>query len=1183
MADDPTRRDRSFARLAPLLSLSCLLWVGCSGGDTPPAEDEAPAAAADAAANAAASAPANAGAQKADVHGADATAKSDKKAEALPPGEAPFDTTYLDADSELFVYARVAEILDSALVQTLTGGNLGPLNQVKNEIGIDPREIDSVTVGIVDVAGLSQKSAEAMQQFNPMTGMGAPPSGTGLGSGTWQVPAVLPGQYGGGQSGPGSTAAPNPAMSMHNADPAASSAGSSSMHGAPPAGMAAATHAGSAQASSGAQSSGGSASAAAGGDSDREVMVAVIRTKSPIDVDRLEANTERLPHGDKAYYRTRQTGAEDAACVFLAEATTLVVADEITIKQVIDEGQEKSRPSADLGFVKTLPHLLIAVAPRTGETLLKDLGGPQKPSGRASGSSSGSSSGYEPPEDGTGHDADMAVDDTAVYEDPASAGYDEQFSGGGGGPQQAMPQIKPDQKLFEDHTQAVALLVDLSQGIDLSIAMRSDSADSAGKLQAELDRNLTQVREQFEAARAMLPGVIQQLAQPLVDSLAVQTDEAVVRVSTRLPEEKQSMLAMLPMAVMGMMMSGGMQMDAEFESMTSRRELAQTVIDEGQPADNADELPEGLQVKALARWGESPYGDQAPPPLEIGIVALEGPAAQAIALGKMELTEARLDGDRQLKWLGTSTDAMDGNALTAFLPIERDGMFSEHPDNGVITGYLLAPPAGSAGALQSVAGQFVLQIAGRTEDVLLTNLSQLRGPIDDSRLASARMNVDVSRAAQGQVEISWNDSPLIGTVELVSADGRPVQNAGTGTFRVGGRKTMTVSLTAPPPQDLALRVVTRSDLQEVAVPFRFENLQLPEAPQLSEQQQALLVWTRAESPKDQPDLIIEAQARWRDPEPVVAVPMTPMNGRFGTPGSGYPGSGSGGAGYSGEAMDPSMDMEMDTYTPPDDGTLSEGYPGSAGGSGAGGATRPPASDEPLRIVVDLIGPLAQAAEAVGEVAVTSVKSDIDTSLTFEGARVADREGDPLEGFVDVTSQTAGISETPPGALRVILNLTPPNQSIGGISQLNGNLKLRTVRERTETILSDLQSRVGPPEGDAAMAQKMVTDRELIKFGLKPAVAIGANQVMMRLVEGKDDRISAVSLLDHNGLPLTGVNASVREGSGNARGRKIYAFQFPGGVPQKIGMKIAVNMGVRDISIPIRLRDMPLPPMPQEAG
>src|SRR5690606_36314082 len=182
-----------------------------------------------------------------------------------------------------------------------------------------------------------------------------------------------------------------------------------------------------------------------------------------------------------------------------------------------------------------------------------------------------------------------------------------------------------------------------------------------------------------------------------------------------------------------------------------------------------------------------------------------------------------------------------------------------------------------------------------------------------------------------------------------------------------------------------------------------------------------------------------------------------------------------------------------------------------------------------------------------------------------------------------TASDTGVAETPPGALRVVLNLTPPNQTIGGIAQLNGNLKLRTVRERTEAIISDLQSRVGSPQKDAQVAAKPITDRELNKFGLKPVIAIEANRVMMRLLEGKDERISGVVLLDHNGISLPNVTAAIREGTGNARGRKVYAFEFPGGVPQKLGMKISVNMGVRDVTVPIRLRDLPLPPPPQDAG
>src|SRR5690606_37332271 len=102
---------------------------------------------------------------------------------------------------------------------------------------------------------------------------------------------------------------------------------------------------------------------------------AVIRTKSPINLDELERETlERLPHGDKAYYRQTQPVADEAACLYLAEANVLVVSDEVTIKAIIDEGEERRRPTADLGFVKTLPHLLIAVASPDNKTLLKDLG-----------------------------------------------------------------------------------------------------------------------------------------------------------------------------------------------------------------------------------------------------------------------------------------------------------------------------------------------------------------------------------------------------------------------------------------------------------------------------------------------------------------------------------------------------------------------------------------------------------------------------------------------------------------------------------------------------------------------------------------------------------------------------------------------------------------------------------------
>src|SRR5690606_16874872 len=164
-----------------------------------------------------------------------AMADNEQEDEPLPPGDAPFDTTYLDVNSELFIHARVAEILDSELVQALTGGDLGELDQMTQEIGIDPREMNSVTIGIVDMEGLSQKADAAMQQFNPMAGIAG---GPGMG-------AAFP--PGGGPPGEAS----DPAMSLDPAMMAAEPAGS-----AAPAGADAARRSGSTPGAAGASAAG---------------------------------------------------------------------------------------------------------------------------------------------------------------------------------------------------------------------------------------------------------------------------------------------------------------------------------------------------------------------------------------------------------------------------------------------------------------------------------------------------------------------------------------------------------------------------------------------------------------------------------------------------------------------------------------------------------------------------------------------------------------------------------------------------------------------------------------------------------------------------------------------------------------------------------------------------------------
>src|SRR5690606_14009427 len=124
-------------------------------------------------------------------------------------------------------------------------------------------------------------------------------------------------------------------------------------------------------------------------------------------------------------------------------------------------------------------------------------------------------------------------------------------------------------------------------------------------------------------------------------------------------------------------------------------------------------------------------------------------------------------------------------------------------------------------------GQFLLQVPGGTEEVLIRDLRG--GGIQHQTLVDAGFRVVLN---QGQLEVSYDESPLIGSVEPVAADGQIISTVGTTSSNFDGRTSLGFVFAGPPPADMALRITTYSDLQEVAVPFRFEGLPLPEPQEL---------------------------------------------------------------------------------------------------------------------------------------------------------------------------------------------------------------------------------------------------------------------------------------------------------------------------------------------------------------
>ena len=64
------------------------------------------------------------------------------------PGQAPFDTKFLPADSELIVSIEAAELARSPLIHTLTGGNVAQLTSLIGGLGVNIGEVEWIRIGI---------------------------------------------------------------------------------------------------------------------------------------------------------------------------------------------------------------------------------------------------------------------------------------------------------------------------------------------------------------------------------------------------------------------------------------------------------------------------------------------------------------------------------------------------------------------------------------------------------------------------------------------------------------------------------------------------------------------------------------------------------------------------------------------------------------------------------------------------------------------------------------------------------------------------------------------------------------------------------------------------------------------------------------------------------------------------
>ncbi|MGE0375769.1 MAG: hypothetical protein AB7Q45_10185 [Planctomycetaceae bacterium] len=1047
-------------------------------------------------------------------------AENDPPVAAPPAANAPFDLSYLDANTELFVLARPGAIVGSQFVKTLAGGNLGQLNEFKEAIGIGIEQVETVTVGVRNL----QKFAEQSR----------PPIG----------------------GGPMGFAASRSAM---------------------PSPLDAA-----------------------------EDTIVVVRTIQPVTAQALGliepgGDSEERIHQSKPYYPL-PAGAAPQPYLYIANEKTLIIAAESSIKKVIEQGAKITSPPVDLSFIPTVPDVVLAVVPKDHKALFAAAPDFSVGSiGPAAGSlnpgpgigSFGPNSADAPPAPGTGKSFSLL-------------GNEEEDDDPRGGIVAPPPSVVAPRAAEEDisallatHAEAVALLLDFDADVKLDVAVRCDSPASAAKVRAVLAKTVTSGKAAFESSRDTLPGVIQQVAEAVLNTLSTGGSNQAVTLTATLPESQLTNLPLLPVAVMGMMMASSMSMQ-DMDAMVDWRERAQEVIDQGHPPASTESLPAGLELRALARWGVPPQGgDAAAAPLEVAIVASGELATRAVAFGQLNLAEVNVGNGPRLKWLGAAHTAMGENPVREFVPIDREGFFSRHPAEGFATGYAFAPTGNLPSTLSAIAGGFTLSVATNVRDVTLNPLPTLGRTVNDETLRAAGFSASTATAnGISAVTLTYNDTTAIGKIELLDAAGNPVNSSGWSQAKFGGQVQRSIQLPANvDPAQLGVRVSVSEDVEQVPVTFRFENLPLPEPQDVSADQRALAMWLPGErvSGELSEGLIVEAQARWPSPQmsssssPLGGLANNPFGGATGAPaagagpllGGGFSGGGDdddrrdrgrgsrrsrkaddedadGGGGLTGNAAPlPGAPTGLSGLSGNDEDDL----PAFGGALGSGAFTVN--ADTSLQLAVDLTGPLARSIVAVGNLDVDTAESADGIGLSHTGSLYGTSA--LTDRWADVGRDAASSPDQPPDGLRVLVLFAPPEPPIQNISRFRGELQIRSAREQVEFVVNNLNDR----------ANRRIKDRNLSKYGLEIAVLIEENQLMFRLLEGAEERISEMHPVDRDGARIANIVQSTTLDNGNL----IHRFEFPGRVPARVGLEFSINVGVQEITVPLRFHDVPVPPRP----
>ena len=256
----------------------------------------------------------------------------------------------------------------------------------------------------------------------------------------------------------------------------------------------------------------------------------------------------------------------------------------------------------------------------------------------------------------------------------------------------------------------------------------------------------------------------------------------------------------------------------------------------GKPPTSTDGIPAGLTIAGKTAWSRIQESDrdgkELPPALDVLVTILGEPAKKGIAWGFVKLKSIEGPGGLPLK-LKVREFSFNGEPTKEFITVKRNGFEKKHPDDGVRAAITLEHPSKPIQNVAAIEGSLKLLFAKEQKTITVAAFPARAGKaVSHPDLKATGLRFRLERENMGfKLLLVGGNKNALAKVEAVDADGKPLEDANVSRITFGKEVYYGISsFGAKIPANAALKLTVNLGIEELDVPFRFENLSVPDLP-----------------------------------------------------------------------------------------------------------------------------------------------------------------------------------------------------------------------------------------------------------------------------------------------------------------------------------------------------------------